>query len=69
MIPGVTRMYLDQHWASDVVAGTFVGLLIGTKVVHYAHSHRTSRVDRALLGLVVVPDGRGDLLIAGSLAR
>src|SRR6185503_10420140 len=24
-IPGFTRVYLDQHWASDVVAGTALG--------------------------------------------
>ena len=29
MIPGLTRIYLDQHWASDIVAGGFLGALIG----------------------------------------
>ncbi|MEP6493258.1 MAG: phosphatase PAP2 family protein [bacterium] len=59
MIPGVTRMYLNQHWASDVASGAFVGTLIGAKVVHYAHSHRRSKLDRALLGTTIVPMNGG----------
>jgi membrane-associated phospholipid phosphatase len=68
-IPGFTRMYLDQHWASDVFAGTALGLMIGTKVATYAHTHRRSRVDRMLLGLTVVPDGRGGVRVTESMAR
>src|SRR4051812_44571883 len=55
MIPGITRMYLNQHWASDVVAGAFVGTLIGTKVVHYSHTHKRSKLDRVLLGATAAP--------------
>jgi len=60
MVPGLTRVYLDQHWASDVVAGTFIGALIGNRVVRYAHGRRT-RLDRWLLGgqarILPGPDG------------
>jgi membrane-associated phospholipid phosphatase len=59
MIPGLTRIYLNQHWASDVVAGAFVGTLIGRRVVHYAHTHNRNKFDRALLGLNVVPSDGG----------
>jgi hypothetical protein len=59
MIPGLTRMYLDQHWASDVVAGAFVGGLIGRRVVHYAHTHKRNKLDRALLGASIEPEGNG----------
>jgi membrane-associated phospholipid phosphatase len=58
-IPGLTRMYLNQHWASDVVAGAFVGTLIGAKVVHYAHTHRRTKLDRILLGTSIVPVSGG----------
>jgi membrane-associated phospholipid phosphatase len=63
LIPGFTRMYLNQHWASDVVAGSVLGALLGHKVVHYAHTHKRSRLDRVLLGTAVAPDGRGDMLL------
>jgi membrane-associated phospholipid phosphatase len=66
LVPGVTRMYLDQHWASDVVAGAFVGALLGSRVVSYAHSHNRTRLDRALLGVSVVPDGRGATRVGDS---
>lgn len=62
-------MYLDQHWASDVVAGAFVGALLGSRVVSYAHSHNRTRLDRALLGVSVAPDGRGGTRVGLSLTR
>jgi membrane-associated phospholipid phosphatase len=61
MVPGLTRMYLDQHWASDVVAGGFVGALIGTRVVRYAHTHNRNKLDRALLGSIIQPDAHGSV--------
>ena len=48
-IPGFTRIYLDQHWSSDVVAGSVSGWYVGTRMVQYTHGRRT-RLDRALLG-------------------
>ena len=63
MVPGLTRLYLDQHWASDIVAGAFVGALLGSRVVGYAHSHRRTRLDRALLGVSAAPDARGNLML------
>ena len=54
MIPGLTRIYLDQHWASDVLAGTAVGAFLGARVVRYSHGRRT-RIDRILLHSVIIP--------------
>jgi membrane-associated phospholipid phosphatase len=65
-IPGITRMYLNQHWASDIVSGAFIGILFGNKVVHYAHSHRRNRVDRFLLGTSVIPAGGGRFAVVSS---
>jgi membrane-associated phospholipid phosphatase len=62
-IPPLTRIYLDQHWASDLVAGAFVGTLLGSRVVRYAHSHRPTRLDRALLAVRVAPRGGGMMLV------
>jgi membrane-associated phospholipid phosphatase len=66
-IPGLTRMYLNQHWASDVAAGAFAGTLLGSRVVAYAHSHRRSKLDRVLLGTTVLPDGHGGAVVAVSV--
>jgi hypothetical protein len=68
MVPGLTRMYLNQHWASDVVAGAFVGSLIGNRVVHYAHTHHRNKLDRALLGASIGSDGPGQFQAAFSFA-
>jgi membrane-associated phospholipid phosphatase len=69
LIPGITRIYLNQHWASDIVAGGVLGAWLGSKVVSYAHSHRPSKLDRMLLGLSVVPDGRGGVVAAVTLPQ
>jgi hypothetical protein len=66
LVPGLTRMYLNQHWTSDIVAGAFVGTLLGGKVIHNAHHHPRTKLDRLLLGTTLVPDGRGNVLIGGS---
>lgn len=67
-IPGFTRLYLNQHWASDIVAGTLMGAMLGTKVVRYAHTHDRNFVDRVLLGMTVMPDGQGSTRVGASFA-
>ena len=62
LIPGVTRMYLDEHWASDVFSGAVLGAVLGTKVVNYAHTHKRNRLDRWLLGATLVPSANGMLV-------
>jgi membrane-associated phospholipid phosphatase len=66
LIPGATRIYLNQHWMSDVASGAFVGTLFGIKVVHYAHTHKQSKLDRVLMGAMLVPDGHGGTYVATS---
>ena len=47
---GMSRMYNNAHWASDVLAGAAVGTFSGWKVVRYNHEHPDNRVDRPFLG-------------------
>jgi membrane-associated phospholipid phosphatase len=46
LTPGLSRMYLGQHWMSDILAGAVVGTLAGLKVVDYAYDHPDNRVER-----------------------
>lgn len=62
MLPGLVRIQLDQHWASDVFAGAFMGVFAGYKVVSYSHSHPDNRFDRTLLKFSVVPTANGPAL-------
>jgi membrane-associated phospholipid phosphatase len=59
-LPGLARIQLNQHWASDIFAGAFMGIFAGYKVTHYSHSHPRNWFDRKLLDLSLSrgPDGR-----------
>jgi membrane-associated phospholipid phosphatase len=48
--PGLARLYLGQHWASDIFAGAFMGAFYGWRIVDYSHAHGTTPVDRKFLG-------------------
>jgi hypothetical protein len=56
---GLSRMYHDKHWASDVVLGAAIGTFSGLKVVTYTHAHPQNRIDRAILGMSVRPSTQG----------
>lgn len=58
-LPGISRIYLNEHWASDVALGIFIGGFTGSKIVNYSHDHPGNRVDRALLKAVISMDGQG----------
>jgi membrane-associated phospholipid phosphatase len=49
MTPGLSRMYLGQHWASDIVSGAMLGTFYGWRVVQYSHAHPRTPVDRLFL--------------------
>ena len=64
---GLSRMYHDKHWASDVALGAAIGTFSGLKVVRYAHAHPKNRIDRAILGAEINPtfqEGRAGLALS-----
>ena len=63
---GLSRMYHNRHWASDVALGAGVGTFAGLKVVKYSHDHPDNFVDRILLRTSVAPDGRGGAYVIWS---
>jgi membrane-associated phospholipid phosphatase len=56
---GLSRMYHNKHWASDVVLGAAVGTFSGLKVVRYSHAHPDNPIDKAMLHATIAPDGHG----------
>ena len=56
---GISRMYNNQHWASDVLVGAGIGTFAGLKVVRFHDSRPDNRIDRLFLTGSLVPDGAG----------
>jgi membrane-associated phospholipid phosphatase len=63
LLPGLVRIQLDQHWATDVAAGAFMGVFAGYKVVSYSHAHPDNVFDRTLLKMSVAPAPHGGMFI------
>lgn len=63
---GLSRMYHNRHWASDVALGAGIGTFAGLKVVKYSHAHPDNFIDRVILRTGVAPDGRGGAYIIWS---
>ena len=64
---GLSRMYDNQHWASDVVFGAGLGTIAGLTVVRYTHDHARNRVDRWLLSGTITPAPGGGHRFAFSI--
>ena len=64
---GLSRMYHNKHWASDVVLGAGIGTFSGIKVVRYSHAHPDNFIDRVILKTSIAPDGHGGGIVAWTL--
>lgn len=58
LLVGFARIYFDQHWLSDVLAGVLLGGTTGFTLARIHRKHPDSAFDRALLGRVVGDSGR-----------
>ena len=57
---GFSRLYNNQHWASDVIMAAGIGTFAGNKVVRYHHrTNPNNRIDRWLLSASIRPDEHG----------
>jgi membrane-associated phospholipid phosphatase len=54
---GLSRMYHNKHWGSDVALGALIGSFSGWKVVQYSHAHPNNAFDRLMLGTAIVTSG------------
>lgn len=61
---GLSRMYNNAHWASDVALGAAIGTFSGIKVVRYSHAHPNNFIDRALLHVSVAPSNNRGVRLA-----
>lgn len=64
---GVSRMYNNEHWATDVVVGAALGTFAGWKVVRYTHTRAGNELDGLFLNLTIRP-GHGMALAVMPLA-
>ena len=61
-LTGVSRMYNNEHWASDIAAAAAIGTFAGWKTVRYTHAHEGNEVDGIFLN-VGVSGGRVSFLV------
>lgn len=54
-VVGLSRMYNNRHWASDVIMGAAIGTFAGMKVVRYSRIHPNNKPDVWLLNTTWVP--------------
>jgi membrane-associated phospholipid phosphatase len=64
---GLSRMYHNKHWASDVVLGAGIGTFSGLKVVRYSHAHPHNKVDRVILGTTIALNGQDGVALGFTL--
>jgi hypothetical protein len=60
---GLSRMYHNRHWASDVAVGALIGTFSGKKVVLASHSNPRNAIDRIMLRTQVSPSRYGGVNI------
>jgi membrane-associated phospholipid phosphatase len=66
---GLSRMYNNAHWASDVALGAAIGTFSGIKVVRFNHTRAHDRLDQWLLGAEIAPAPGGRVAVGWTLEQ
>lgn len=68
-LTGLSRIYNDDHWASDVMAAAAIGTFTGIKVVRFQHSHPGNWLDKKFLRAGVSVSNTGELIPTFSISH
>jgi membrane-associated phospholipid phosphatase len=66
-LAGISRIYHNRHWATDVMMGAAIGTMAGLKVVRYHHAHPDNLIDRWLLTGTASRDAAGRIMVNWSV--
>jgi undecaprenyl-diphosphatase len=62
-LDGVSRVYRDMHWPSDIAAGALIGTVSGILVTRHQHAHPENRLDALAKRVLFAPTADGRLLV------
>lgn len=62
----LSRIYHDQHWASDVTLGAAVGILTTRATLRLLHGRPGNLLDRVALHTRIVPRGDGAIVVVSA---
>jgi len=63
ILDGVSRVYRDMHWPSDVAAGAVLGTVSGLLVTRHQHAHPNNRLDAFARRVTFAPQGNNAVAV------